>query len=220
MPHAAAVRHLKRVDPVMRRIVESVGACLLHTRRQPNRFRALVEAIVAQQIAWQAARTIFGRFCALYGANPTNPRGKFPTPQQVLATHPRRLRAVGLSRSKVAYIRDIAARAASGALPLARLGRMSDEAVIECLTAVKGIGRWTAEMFLMFSVGHPDVLPLGDIGIQNAMRIAYKLRRTPSADKMTRIGEPWRPYRSVACWYLWRSRRDATGKLRKTNRKK
>ena len=205
----------------MRSIIEEVGPCLLHTRRQPNRFRALVEAIVAQQIAWQAARAIFARVCAIYGASATNPRGRFPTPQQVLATSPRRLRSAGLSRSKVAYIRDIAACAADGRLPLSRLGRMSDEAVIECLTAVKGIGRWTAQMFLMFSVGHPDVLPVGDLGIQNAMRAAYKLRRAPKPEKMTRIGEPWRPYRSVACWYLWRSRRDATtGRLKKTPRKK
>jgi len=212
MSYAAAIRHLKRVDPVMRRIIEHVGPCRMGERLQPNRFRALVEAIIYQQLAWQAAKTIAGRFSALYGADGANPRGKFPRAEQILATPTRRLRAVGLSRQKIAYIRDIAGRAASGALPLARLGRMRDEAVIECLTEVKGIGRWTAEMFLIFSLGHPDVLPVDDLGVQHAIRVAYGLRRLPSAEKMKKIGEPWRPYRTVATWYLWRSRREQTTK--------
>jgi len=216
MPYAAAIRHLKRADPVMRRIIEHVGPCKMNERLQPNRFRALVEAIIYQQIAWQAALTIAGRFCALYGADGSKPRGKFPRPEQILATPKRRLRAVGLSRQKIAYIRDIAKRTASGALPLARLGKMNDETIMECLTAVKGIGRWTAEMFLIFSLAHPDVLPVDDLGIQHAMRAAYKLRRLPNEKKMLQIGERWRPYRSIATWYLWRSRRETTtGKVRK-----
>jgi DNA-3-methyladenine glycosylase II len=210
MSHRAAVRHLKRVDPVMRRIIERVGACRLVERHQPNRFRALVEAIIYQQLAWQAARTIAGRFCALYGGDGANPRGKFPRAEEILATPTPRLRAVGLSRQKIAYIRDIAGRAASGELPLARLARMEDGAVMECLTAVKGIGRWTAEMFLIFSLGHPDVLPVGDLGVQHAVRVAYGLRRMPAEKKLLKIGEPWRPFRSVATWYLWRSRREQT----------
>jgi DNA-3-methyladenine glycosylase II len=212
MSYAAAVRHLKRVDPVMRRIIERVGPCRMGDRLQPNRFRALVEAIIYQQLAWQAAKTIAGRFCALYGGDGMNPRGKFPRAEQILATPARRLRSVGLSRQKIAYIRDIASRTVSGALPLSRLGRMSDEAVIDCLTAVKGIGRWTAEMFLIFSLRHLDVLPVDDLGVQHAVRGAYGLRRLPSEEKLREIGDPWRPYRTVATWYLWRSRREQTAR--------
>lgn len=215
MSHRAAVRHLKRIDPVMRRIIERVGPCRLSDRVHTNRLRALVTAIIAQQISWAAARTVEARFCALYGCDSTNLRSKYPRAEQILATPAPRLRAAGLSRQKVRYIRDIAARASNGALPLARLGRMRDEAVIECLTAVKGIGRWTAEMFLIFSLGHPDVLPVDDLGVQHAMRVAYGLRKMPSEKKMFEIGEPWRPYRSVATWYLWRSRRETTSKAKK-----
>jgi DNA-3-methyladenine glycosylase II len=199
----------------MRRIIERVGPCRLSSRVQTNRLRALVSAIIAQQISWAAARTVEARFCGLYGCDVADPRGKFPRPEQIMATPVRRLRSAGLSRQKVSYIRDIAARAASGELPLARLGRMKDEAVMERLTAVKGIGRWTAEMFLIFSLGHPDVLPVDDLGVQHAMRLAYGLRKMPSEKKMIQIGEPWRPYRSVGTWYLWRSRREQTGKVKK-----
>jgi DNA-3-methyladenine glycosylase II len=214
MSHTAAIRHLKRVDPVLRRIIERVGPYTPKKRVQPNRFRALVEAIIYQQLAFPAARTILGRFVALYATRPGKP-AKFPTPDQVLATSRRRMRSVGLSRQKIAYIRDIAARVKSGALPLARLGRMKDEDVVACLTAVKGIGRWTAEMFLMFSLGHPDVLPVGDLGVQHAVRIAYRLRGIPNEKKFNEIGEAWRPHRSIATWYLWRSREPAAGKLKK-----
>ena len=215
MSHLAAVRHLRRADPVMRRIIEQVGPCLLHERVQTNRLRALVEAIIAQQISWHAARTVEARFCALFGCDPANRHSKFPRPEQILATPPRRLRSAGLSRQKVRYIRDIAARAANGQLPLARLGRMNDGAIMERLTAVKGIGRWTAEIFMLISLGRPDVLPVDDLGLQNAMRMAYGLRRLPSEKKMMELAEPWRPYRSVASWYLWRSRRMQTPAAKK-----
>jgi len=212
MPHHAAVRHLKRADPVMRRIIARVGRCLLHERVQTNRLRALVAAIIAQQISWHAARTVEARFCALYGCDSTDRRSKFPEPEQILATPIRKLRSVGLSRQKVRYIRDIAARASSGELPLAHLGRMNDDAIMERLTAVKGIGRWTAEIFMLISLGRPDVLPLDDLGIQHAIRMAYGLRRLPSERRMLEISEAWKPYRSVAAWYLWRSRRDKTAR--------
>ena len=191
----------------MRRIINEVGPCLLHERMHTNRLRALVTAIIAQQISWHAARTVEARFCALYGCDSTNRHSRFPRPEQILTPPVRRLRSVGLSGQKVGYIRDIAARAASGQLPLARLGRMNDDAIMERLTAVKGIGRWTAEIFMMFSMGRPDVLPVDDLGLQHAIRIAYSLRRLPSQKKMLEIGEAWRPHRSVASWYLWRSRR-------------
>ena len=212
MPHRAAVRHLKRSDPVMRRIIARVGPCRLAERLHTNHLRALVAAIIAQQISWPAARTVEQRFCALYGCDSTNRRSRFPAPKKILATPVRRLRAVGLSRQKVRYIRDIAARAANGALPLHRLGRMKDQAIMERLTAVKGIGRWTAEIFMMFSLGRPDMFPVDDLGLQHAVRLAYGLRRMPSEKKMLELGEAWRPHRSVASWYLWRSRRLQTSK--------
>lgn len=210
MSHRAAIRHLKRADPVMRRIIKRVGPCLLHERVHTNRLRTLVAAIIAQQISWHAARTVEARFWALYDCESTSRKAKCPEPEQILATPIRKLRSAGLSRQKVRYIRDIAARSHSGELPLARLGRMNDDAIMECLTAVKGIGRWTAEIFMMFSLGRPDVLPVDDLGIQHAIRLAYKLRRMPSEKKMLELSEPWKPYRSVASWYLWRSRRDQT----------
>jgi DNA-3-methyladenine glycosylase II len=210
MSQRAAVRHLKRVDPVMRRIIERVGPCLLHERVQTNRLRALVAAIIAQQISWHAARTVEARFCAIYGCDSANRHSKFPRPEQILATPVRRLRSAGLSRQKVRYIRDIAARASNGQLPFARLGRMRDDAIMERLTTVKGIGRWTAEIFMLISLGRPDVLPVDDLGLQHAIRVAYGLRRMPSEKKMTELAERWRPYRSVASWYLWRSRRQQT----------
>jgi len=191
----------------MRRIIENVGPCRLAERMHTNHLRVLVTAIIAQQISWHAARTVEARFCALYGCDSTDRRSRFPEPEQILATPARRLRTAGLSRQKVRYIRDIAARASNGALPLGRLGRMKDEEIIERLTAVKGIGRWTAEIFMMFSLGRPDVLPVDDLGLQHAMRIAYGLRRMPSEKQMLALGEAWRPHRSVASWYLWRSRR-------------
>jgi len=209
MSHRAAVRHLKRVDPVMRRIIERVGPCRLAERVQTNRLRALVGAIIAQQISWHAARTVEARFFALFGCDVADPRAKCPSAEQILAMPVRKLRPAGLSRQKVRYIRDIATRASSGALPLARLGRMNDEALIECLTAVKGIGRWTAEVFMLFSLGHSDVLPVDDLGIQHAIRLAYGLRKMPSEKKMLALAEAWKPYRSVASWYLWRSRRES-----------
>ena len=210
MLHRAAVRHLKRADPVMRKIIERVGPCRLHERVHANRLRALVTAIIAQQISWHAARTVEARFFAIYRLDSTDRRAKFPAPERILHTPVRKLRSAGLSRQKVRYIRDIASRVHTGKLPLARLGRMRDEDIMERLTAVKGIGRWTAEIFMMFSLGHPDVLPVDDLGIQHAIRLAYGLRRMPSEKKMLELSEPWKPYRSVAAWYLWRSRRERT----------
>lgn len=210
MSHRTAVRHLKRADPVMRSIIERVGPCLLHERVHTNRLRVLVTAIIAQQISWHAARTVEARFCVLFGCDSTDRRSKFPEAAEILAMPVRKMRSAGLSRQKVRYIRDIAARASSGELPLAHLGRMKDGAIMERLTAVKGIGRWTAEIFMLFSLGRPDVLPVDDLGIQHAIRMAYGLRRMPSERKMLELSEVWKPHRSVASWYLWRSRRDQT----------
>ena len=191
-----AEAHLRRVDPVLARIVDAVGPAPLKINRAPA-FAALLESIVYQQISGKAAAAIHRRLCSALGR-------PIPRPRDVTAASDEALRAAGLSRVKVAYLRDLAVRSVSG-LPLRSLSRKDDEQVVEALIEVKGIGRWTAEMFLMFRLLRPDVLPVGDYGIRKAMQQAYKLRKLPKPDVMQRIAAPWRPYRSVACWYLWRS---------------
>jgi len=191
-----AQRHLAAADPVLARIIELVGPCRLKPQRGLSPFTYLVAAVVGQQISGAAARAIRERLRARFG-HPLRP-------EQIASAADEELRACGLSRQKAGYLRDLARHAAAG-LPLARLGRRSDERVIETLTVVKGIGRWTAEMYLMFRLGRPDVLPLDDLGIQTAMRRAYRMRGKPKKPRMVRMARPWRPYRSVACWYLWRS---------------
>jgi DNA-3-methyladenine glycosylase II len=158
---------------------------------------ALAHAIISQQLSSKAGATIARRFDALF-AGPA-------TPEQVAAADDAQLRAVGLSGQKLGYMRDLCRRIADGALPLHALDAMNDDEVIAALTQVKGIGRWTAEMFLMFRLHRPDVLPVGDLGIVNAVKKAYRLRTTPTPARLVRLGEAWRPYRSVACWYLWAS---------------
>ena len=197
LDYSKARRLLARRDPVLRDLMRVHGPCGLAARQHTNPFKALARAIVGQQLSAKAAATIFSRFEALYDA--------FPTPAQVLATPDERLRGVGLSSQKLGYVRDLCRRIEEGQLPLDVLERMEDEAIIEALTQVKGVGRWTAEMFLIFRLQRPDVLPVGDLGIVKAVQRAYKLRKAPSPDRLTRIGEAWRPYRSVACWYLWAS---------------
>ena len=195
--YTRARRLLARRDPILRDLMRMHGPCGLAARQHSDPFKALARAIVGQQLSARAAATIFSRFEALFDA--------FPTPAQVLAVPDDRLRSVGLSSQKLGYLRDLCRRIVEGELPLDVLDRMDDEAVIENLTQVKGVGRWTAEMFLIFRLQRPDVLPVGDLGIVRAVQRAYKLRKAPSPDRLTRIGEAWRPYRSVACWYLWAS---------------
>ena len=195
--YTRARRLLARRDPVLRELMRAHGPCGLAARQHADPFKALIRAIVGQQLSTRAAATIFSRFEGLFDT--------FPTPSQVLAVPDERLRAVGLSTQKLGYLRDLCRRLADGQLPLDAIDRMDDEAVIDALTRVKGIGRWTAEMFLIFRLQRPDVLPVGDLGIVKAVQRAYKLRKAPSPDRLTRIGEAWRPYRSVACWYLWAS---------------
>ena len=194
----AAVRHLKRVDPTLRRVIERVGPCRLTLRTEGADFDHLARAIVYQQLAGKAAAAIHGRLLGLYGDRP-------PTPAELLGTRVARLRRAGLSRQKLAYLKDLARHVHTGALPLGDLSDLPDEAIIEAVTQVKGIGVWTAQMFLMFRLGRPDVLPVLDFGIRNAVRLAYGLRKMPKAAQLERIAAPWRPYRTVACWYLWRS---------------
>jgi DNA-3-methyladenine glycosylase II len=161
-----------------------------------------VGAIVGQQLSTKAAATIFGRFVALF------PEGRIPGAEAIAAQSDTALRSVGLSGQKVGYMRDLSARIIDGRLQLDELEALPDDQVVERLVAVKGFGRWTAEMFLMFRLHRPDVLPVGDLGIVNAMRRLYRLRKKPDAKRMLKIGESWKPYRSVACWYLWQSLRN------------
>jgi DNA-3-methyladenine glycosylase II len=201
---AAAVRHLKHADPVLARVIARVGPCRLAAERERDEFGALADAILYQQLALKAAQTIAARFRQIYA---TDGRGRLPRPEELLRTPRRKLRAAGLSRQKIGYLRDLAEKTAAGKLLLGRFARMSDEEVIANVTQVKGIGRWTAEMFLIFCLGRRDVLPVDDLGLQYGFQLAYGLRRLPSADWMTRTAEPWCPYRTIGTWYLWALRR-------------
>ncbi|HVE32145.1 MAG TPA: DNA-3-methyladenine glycosylase [Gemmatimonadaceae bacterium] len=202
----AAVRHLKRVDPVLARVIEVVGPCRLESRREGTHFQALVRSIVFQQLSGKAASTILSRFNALYPDHT-------PTPEAVLATSDAELRAVGLSRQKIGYMRDLASKVASDALPLDAVESMDDDDLIAHLVQVKGIGRWTAQMFLMFRLDRRDVLPELDLGIQNAIKRAYRKRKRPTPKDVRKIGAKWSPHSSVASWYLWRSLENGDGQL-------
>ncbi len=200
--YVRAERLLTTRDPVLGEVIKRYGRCRLADAQQEDPFQAIVEAIVWQQLSGKAAATIFRRFLGLFPGG----ENSFPTPAQVAAKSDEELRSIGFSRQKIAYLRDLCARIAAGELPLDRLDEMSDDQVIDLLTQVKGIGRWTAEMVLMFRLHRPDVLPADDLGIVKAVRALYKLRKDPDADRIRKIGEKWRPYRSIASWYLWQSR--------------
>jgi DNA-3-methyladenine glycosylase II len=190
-----ALRHLSLGDARLAKIIKAVGKYDIKTRANP--FQSLAEAIIYQQLAGRAADAIYRRFVAIYG--------RFPKPEQLLATDSRKLKAAGLSTRKIEYLKDLAARVSDGRLKLNHLKEMPDEQVVEQLIEVKGIGRWTAGMFLIFCLGRPDVLPTGDLGLRRAMQIAYGLDELPSPAVMQNIAQCWKPYCSVATWYLWRS---------------
>jgi DNA-3-methyladenine glycosylase II len=202
--YARAERLLARRDPILGALIRRCGRCRLADAQYEDPFQAIVEAIVWQQLSGKAAATIFGRFLALFPGR--GEPGSFPTPSEVAEKSDGELRSIGFSRQKIGYLRDLCERIASGRLPLDHLGDMSDDQVVDLLTQVKGIGRWTAEMVLMFRLHRPDVLPADDLGIVKAVRALYKLRKDPDADRIRKIGEKWRPYRSIASWYLWQSR--------------
>lgn len=192
-----AIAHLKNADPVMARLIERVGTCKLTIRDQGTHFDAIARSIVFQQLSGKAASTIHGRFEGLYG-------GRSPLPAELTETSHEQLRSVGLSRGKAAYLKDLATHVVAGEVPVETLHELSDEEVIVALTRVKGIGRWTAQMFLMFRLGRPDVLPDLDLGIQKGIQQAYRLRKLPSPEKVKKVGAKWAPYRTIASWYLWR----------------
>jgi DNA-3-methyladenine glycosylase II len=201
-----AVAHLKRADPVLARVIARVGPCRFEPRAEGTHFEAVARAIVYQQLSGKAAGTIHARFHALYG-------GRAPEPAELLATGDDALRSAGLSRQKVGYLRDLAARVGAGDLPLDRVDALGDDDLIAALTRVKGVGRWTAQMFLMFRLGRPDVLPDLDLGVQKAIQLAYGRRAMPKPADVLRIGAPWAPYRTVASWYLWRFLDNGGGQL-------
>ena len=185
----------------MRALVEAHGPLSVRQRRRgrpTDAYGILVRSIVGQQLSTRAASTIYGRVVELFG-------GEVPAPAKLIAADPEALRAAGLSRAKVAYLRDLAERVEDGDLDLDHLTELSDDQVSEQLTAVKGIGQWSADMFLIFHLGRPDILAVGDLGIRRAAERAYGLKKIPDATTLTRIAEPWRPYRSLACLYLWAS---------------
>jgi DNA-3-methyladenine glycosylase II len=196
---------LSAADPAMAALIERVGEIDLETRlrrrseeRPADAYGALLRAIVGQQLSTKAARTIYLRVCDLFG-------GTTPSPEQLLDASEKDLRACGLSGRKVEYIRDLAAHVLSGELELDRLGELSDEEAIEEIVAVRGLGQWTAEMFLLFHLERPDVLSGGDLGIRKAIQIEYGLEKMPAPQRVLEIGEVWRPHRSLASLYLWES---------------
>jgi DNA-3-methyladenine glycosylase II len=191
----AAIAHLKRCDPVLARIIERVGQCRMQYRAAA--FATLARAIVFQQLNGKAALTIHDRLVAAAGGE--------LRPESILKLRLPTLRKAGLSKQKATYIRDLARHAAEGSIDFDALPALPDDEVIRQLTQVKGVGTWTAHMFLIFALRRPDVLPTGDYGVRDAMRRAYRLRQLPSPQRMQQIARAWQPHRSVACWYLWRS---------------
>jgi 3-methyladenine DNA glycosylase/8-oxoguanine DNA glycosylase len=188
-----------RLDPVMANIIERIGPMKLRARRLST-FQSLVQAITHQQLSGQAAATILKRFRQQFGDC------EFPTPDQVVQIPFEQLTAAGLSRAKAQYIRDIAQRAVDGVLPtLVMCDAMEDIEIIDQLTRIKGIGRWTAEMLLIFNLGRPDILPVHDLGVRRGFQIAYKKRRLPDPERLAEIGHTWSPFRTTAAWYLWRT---------------
>ena len=209
-----AVAHVRASDAALARVIDAVGSFGLELQRTPSLFGALAEAIVYQQLTGKAAATIFNRVCALF---PRTPEG--PTADRILRTSDEKLRSAGLSRAKVLSLKDLARRAKDREIPtLAEVQRMEDEAIIECLTAVRGIGRWTAEMLLIFRLGRPDVLPVDDYGIRKGFAVAFKKRELPARKDVERRGARWKPYRTVASWYLWRAAERAKKKAPATPR--
>lgn len=195
--HTKALTHLATEDPVLGAWIAQAGPCGLRRLRSGTHFEHLAGSIVYQQLSGKAAATIHGRLMGLYG-------GRAPTPTELMGTPEQRLRGVGLSGQKTRYLKDLARHAAEGTVPFDRLERMDDASVIATLTSIRGIGVWTAQMFLMFRLGRPDVLPVTDLGVQKAIQLLYRLRKLPSPERVATIGKRWAPYRTVASWYLWR----------------
>ncbi|MGH7528150.1 MAG: DNA-3-methyladenine glycosylase family protein [Gemmatimonadales bacterium] len=195
-----ACASLCQADPALGELIARAGAFTLRPQPTQSLFAALARSIVYQQLSGQAAATILARVVALFAPK------RFPTPRDLLSVPPERLRAAGLSTAKTAALRDLAERTLDGTVPsMPLVRRMDDEEIIERLTLVRGVGRWTVQMLLMFRLGRPDVLPLGDLGVRKGFALAFGRRRLPTPEAVRRRAERWRPYRSVASWYLWRA---------------
>jgi DNA-3-methyladenine glycosylase II len=193
-------QHLSKVDPVMRRLIQAVGPFALKPQIRRSPFESLARAIAYQQLHDKAAESILKRFMALF------PGRRFPQPDELLAASTRAIRRSGFSRAKVAALRDLATKALDGTVPKSRvIKRLDDDAIVERLIEVRGVGRWTVEMLLIFQLGRPDVLPIDDFGVRNGFRIAYGRRTLPTPKDVLRYGERWKPYRTAAAWYLWRA---------------
>lgn len=198
--NAEAVRHLSASDKTLARLIRQVGPCTLKPRRRRSPFQALVQAVTHQQLNGTAAATILKRLLALY------PDKRFPSPADLLATPDEQLRSAGLSRAKTAALKDIAAKTIDGVVPeLRAIVRLSDEEILERLTSVRGVGPWTVEMLLMFTLGRLDVLPATDYGVRKGFAVTYGWRELPTPRELLAYGERWRPHRSTAAWYLWRA---------------
>jgi DNA-3-methyladenine glycosylase II len=195
-----AIAQLSKSDRVMRRVIRQIGSCTLQPQAKRSPFESLVQAVAHQQLHGKAATSILNRFRLLFANK------RFPRPEEVLAVSAIKLRAVGFSQAKVLAIRDIAAKTIDGIVPTSRgIQKLADEEIIERLTAVRGVGRWTVEMLLIFQLGRPDVLPVDDFGVRNGFRMAYKLDKMPTAKEVRLYGERWAPHRTTAAWYLWRT---------------
>lgn len=196
----SALEHLCRADKLLARVIKQVGPCPLAPRRGVQPWQALVKSVAYQQLNGTAAETIFRRFLALF------PGTKFPTPEQIVAASDEKLRSAGLSRAKTAAIKDIAAKTLDGVVHTRRdIARLSDVEIVERLTTIRGVGPWTVEMLLMFTLGRPDVLPATDYGVRSGFALVYGLKELPTPKDLLAHGERWRPHRTVASWYMWRA---------------
>ena len=198
--HEAAIEHLSQSDKVLARLIRRVGPCRLEARRSAGPFHAVVQSVAHQQLNGTAAKTILKRVIAIY------PGRKFPAPEDLLATPDERLRGAGLSRAKTAALKDIAAKTLEGIVPGSRaIARMSNEEILERLTAIRGVGPWTVEMLLIFTLGRLDILPATDFGVRKGFALTYRRKELPAPSELIKHGERWRPYRTIASWYLWRA---------------
>ncbi len=195
-----ALKHLSKNDAVMRKLIREVGVCQLKPEKRRAPFQSLVQAVAHQQLNGTAANTILSRFIKLF------PGRRFPKPEDLTGVTDQQIRDCGFSRAKVAAIRDIAEKTLSGVVPTSRnIAHLSDDEIVLRLTEVRGVGRWTVEMLLMFQLGRPDVLPADDFGVRTGFRVAYGLKEMPTAKELIAHGERWRPHRTTASWYLWRA---------------
>ena len=198
--HAAALKHLSAADPVMKKLIREIGACRLEPEPSRSPFQSLVQAVAHQQLNGTAANTILTRFKKLF------PNRKFPKPEDLANVTDEQIRACGFSFAKIRAIRDIAEKTLSGVVPSSRqIVKLSDDEIIARLTEVRGVGRWTVEMLLIFQLGRPDVLPADDFGVRAGFRVAYKKREMPKPKELLKFGERWRPHATTAAWFLWRA---------------